>query len=805
MAQVPKCFVAYPSNIPGKGDAIESAVETLNAGAVVHATSWKSLAVSGRPIIGAICEEIRLSAILIADITNLNPNVLFELGYSIALRKRLFLIFNDQVAGAKVLFDRFQLLKTTGYAPYSNSDQIAGRFYADQPFSSLDKNLYDELSNAALAPVSQDGLLYIKPETSTEAVMRIARRVAGAPIPNTVDDPKEIGVQPLEWYLANVEASRGVICHFLSDDYLDVRISNAKGAFVAGIAYGFGKPLLMLAHSPYDSPIDYHDLLAVHHNAGQAESAYQAWLSKLLEGVKHKPGPQAQSSSTSAAHTGLLELNIGDPIAEYESENLPEYFIPTSAYAEALAGQHSIFVGRKGTGKTATLLKLSDELQSDPRNHICIIKPVDYELEGLIALLRQQLSVSEKGYLVESFWKALVYTELAKSVYEKIKMRHQFVSVTQGEQALIDFVERNEDLILPEFSMRLETLVERLTIPMAAADQIKKRVSEAVHRELLGTLRDLLLSSLEKSKTVAILVDNLDKNWTPRTNIQLVSELLFGLLSVGVRIGEEFKKSSLGKKRLDLAMTTFIRSDIYAAVVGFAREPDKLPIRRIEWSDKELLWRVIERRIMMARPEIADKDEVWTKFFVDKVEDIPTREFLMQSVFPRPRDLIFIVRASLQNAVNRGHTRIEGNDVASGVQKYSGYVLSSLMAEGTPQFHKLDDFITQLFGGPTILTEDDVREALESAGLAITNADFVVDLLQDLTFLSYETSPDTFVFGYEKDQKPKLVSMARKTVKVVGAKRYKIHPAFHAYLELRPTESDGQSSLTFRTSNRAVN
>ena len=347
------------------------------------------------------------------------------------------------------------------------------------------------------------------------------------------------------------------------------------------------------------------DELAVHHNAGQAEAAYQAWLSRLLEGPKHKPTGQSQAIPASVANTGLLELNIGDPIAEFESENLPEYFIPTSAYAEALAGQHSIFVGRKGTGKTATLLKLSDQLQSDPRNHICVIKPVDYELEGLIALLRQQMSVSEKGYLVESFWKALIYTELAKSVYDKIKMRPEFVSKTQGERALIDFVERNEELILPEFSMRLETLVERLTKPIVGASEVKKRISEAVHRELLGTLREILLMALEKSKTVAILVDNLDKNWTPRTNIQLVSELLFGLLSVGVRIGEEFKKSSLGKKRIDLAMTTFIRSDIYAAVVTFAREPDKLPIRRIEWSDKELLWRVIERRIMLARPEIA--------------------------------------------------------------------------------------------------------------------------------------------------------------------------------------------------------
>lgn len=73
---------------------------------MVQATSWTSLAVTGRPIIGTICEEIRKSDLLIADITNLNPNVLFELGFAVTQPKRLWLIFNPKVAGAKVLFDR---------------------------------------------------------------------------------------------------------------------------------------------------------------------------------------------------------------------------------------------------------------------------------------------------------------------------------------------------------------------------------------------------------------------------------------------------------------------------------------------------------------------------------------------------------------------------------------------------------------------------------------------------------------------------------------------------------------------------
>lgn len=795
----PKCFVAYASNLPGKGDAIETAVSELNQGGMVEVTSWTSLGITGRPIISAICDEIRKSALVIADITNLNPNVLFELGFAVTQNKRLFLLFNPNVHGAKVLFDRFQLLTTVGYSSYTNSHDIVTQFYKEEPYAKLDQTLLADYAQLATVATKKNALLYIKPDLPTEAVMRISRRVAAAPIPSIIDDPKEIGVQPLEWYLVNVKAAKAVICHFLSDDYNDVKISNAKNAFIAGLAYGLQKTQLIFAHNPYYSPIDYRDLLRIHEDAKQAEVFYQDWLSKILEAEKQTAERVSLRDEVAAAHGSLVELNVGDPIAEYESEDLFEYFIPTSAYADALNGQYSIFVGRKGAGKTATLLKAADHLRSDPRNHICVIRPVDYELEGLLSLLRQQMTVSEKGYLIESFWKALIYTELAKSVYEQIIPKHEFVPYSQAENDLIEFVRSNEDLIVPEFSMRLETLVKRLSTlsgDSKSSTEIKTRVSERVHKTLLNSLRDLLVNCLDKTHLVALLVDNLDKNWTSRSDVDLTSELLLALLSVGPRIADDFKKSSLGKRRLDVMMTIFIRSDIYAAVLVHARESDKLPIRKIEWDDSELLIRVIEQRIMTSDPSI-DSTGIWQKYFSETVNGVATKDFLVQSVFPRPRDLIYLVRASLQNAVNRGHTKIEEKDILTGLEQYSSFAFASLMAEGAPQFRNLQDVITQLFGGPSVLTDDDIREALEEAGQGITNLDYVVGLLQDLTFLSYETTVGRFVFGYEQEQKGKLKVLAKKTARAVGKRRYQVHPAFHAYLELTPVEASGQQPMIF--------
>ena len=41
-------------------------------------------------------------------------------------------------------------------------------------------------------------------------------------------------------------------------------------------------------------------------------------------------------------------------MAENEANGLPEYFLETSFYDEVLEDQTRLFVGRKGTGKTAT-------------------------------------------------------------------------------------------------------------------------------------------------------------------------------------------------------------------------------------------------------------------------------------------------------------------------------------------------------------------------------------------------------------------------------------------------------------------
>lgn len=85
-------------------------------------------------IITRILEEIRDCKCLIADLTDLNPNVLFELGYAIAHRKRVWLLLDVSIERAKLEFTRFQLLTTVGYQGAGNSQKIVEEFFREQPF-----------------------------------------------------------------------------------------------------------------------------------------------------------------------------------------------------------------------------------------------------------------------------------------------------------------------------------------------------------------------------------------------------------------------------------------------------------------------------------------------------------------------------------------------------------------------------------------------------------------------------------------------------------------------------------------------
>ncbi|MGA2685686.1 MAG: hypothetical protein ABSF51_11595 [Verrucomicrobiota bacterium] len=91
-------FVAYPSLPKEIGNSIRMAcLEIKRQLPSANIEPWEANQIAGYCLIDPILEKIKSSNILIADVTRLNFNVIYEIGYAIGLKKRVFLIRNKSV------------------------------------------------------------------------------------------------------------------------------------------------------------------------------------------------------------------------------------------------------------------------------------------------------------------------------------------------------------------------------------------------------------------------------------------------------------------------------------------------------------------------------------------------------------------------------------------------------------------------------------------------------------------------------------------------------------------------------------
>ena len=202
---IPKAFFAYPSSGQTLKEAIQFAVPKLNASGQVNIKIWEECTKGGNLIINTICQAIDGSELFFADLTGLNPNVMFELGYAIARDKRVWLIIDDTYKETKKMFEQLRVLTTILYVPCCNSDDIITGFYKDKPYATIENTIFQTEIKRNLKPSSFPSILHLKGEYQDQAavlVSRLLKKKFDESI--TIDDPRESTVQRLSWYGDNV-------------------------------------------------------------------------------------------------------------------------------------------------------------------------------------------------------------------------------------------------------------------------------------------------------------------------------------------------------------------------------------------------------------------------------------------------------------------------------------------------------------------------------------------------------------------------------------------------------------------------
>lgn len=791
-------FFAYGSSREATRETLFTAGRKIESTGLIKSRSWEELKVGGKVVIRQIFQAIDEASLAVFDVSTLNENVLFEMGYAIARGKRIWILLDKTDREVTKRWAQFRLLYTVGYQTWANSEDIKVAFLRDRPDIDDGTNLYDELIEPNLTPEIEGALFYLPSFHSTEAAMRLGQRLdreTRRGIRLISADPTESAVSPIAWYAQKAFETSGTIAHLVAHRRDHAWLHNARISLVAGMAVGLERPLLLLSEEDYTEPFDYRDLLHRYDSPSNCVEQASSWLASLDLPAQTKPGGRRLRLVTE-----LRGLRFGEPVAENESDVLSDYFVETGAFDDVMRSRNTLFIGRKGSGKTANMLQAAARLREDARNLVVVVKPQSYELEGLASLL-SSLPMSAKPYAVVSLWNFLLQSEIARSAVLTLKNRLTGVPFTDAERRLLAFIDDSDFGIMDDFAIRFERTIGsiqqfKLADVKSIADG-RDVLNEALHAEAIRTLRGLLGPVLKGRNRVAVLVDNLDKAWDRRSDLDVVSQLLLGLLSAVGQVETEYGKEDYWRDRVSLTLAIFLRSDIYSHIQRDAREPDKIPTSLLTWEDPELLLRVIEERFLAARPTKTSPDELWDAFLCETVTDMPIRDYLSWRVLPRPRDMIYLLNAAIISAVNSRRVRVEEHDFVLAARYYSQFALEALLVENGITISELEDILLEFAAEPPIRERSDVLDLISRTISDRERATEVLMRLQAMSFLGVEVGPGRFIYP-EMGPAGKLAeTLAGKLAESRGGViRHIVHPAYRPYLEIPDTELGDASPST---------
>ena len=779
----PTGFYAYSSDPQQLSETIETAITSINQRQIIRVKSWQKLSVGGKLVIKEILKEVASSDIFLCDLTGLNHNVLFELGFAIANRKRVWLTLDVTKTKNVSQVRALPLISSFGYHEHVNYEQLTNQFIEERPYNDLSSHVLKDhdtlIDRVQRSPLIND-VFYIPSSVESTASKIVIQYLGSLKKQNgrkvVVYDHLENSGDRLQWFLRNILEANSVIVHLDDPGSQDAPINNARCSLLAGMAIGFKKNVCMVAPHPFDVPFDYQEHLFVYKTGKLCRTAIQKWLQPIFMSRLDRESPSHHDSELA-----LLEFHIGEPVAENEEVELGNYFVPTQAFSAGTRAKLAIFVGRKGTGKTANLYQLREFYSKERSNLVVTIKPVSFRIAVFGSLLHDYFPRQDQAAdFVERTWRAIIYAELAVEVHQWITKNTQFRERTDDEYAVMDHVEKHSDFIESDFAGRIDVIRSLIRRSMDAGDSPMAAL-HTIARDFSQPLIDAYSSILQRFQKVAILVDNLDKAWSVNGDLDVQRILIHGLLEFQNTIGRD-----LSSARADIRLFIFLREDIFSNVIAKADEPDKvrLSVVRIAWPSGGKLLSILEKRFCYCSPDLT-VESIWSELFCSDIAGQATKDYLLEHVMPRPRDLIHVVHSAIDNCVSRSRSRIEADDLRDAIREYYQFLLDNMYTEYGVYMPVLRDLVQAFSGTKVRQTGYEMRRTVRAylhEGGGFTR---IIEFLFRVSFIGIEQR-DRIKFAYTNDEARRLFPLVKRRLRWYNLPRihFVIHPAFRAGLEL---------------------
>ena len=130
-------------------------------------------------------------------------------------------------------------------------------------------------------------------------------------------------------------------------------------------------------------------------------------------------------------------------------------------------------------------------------------------------------------------------------------------------------------------------------------------------------------------------------------------------------------------------------------------------------------------------------DDSWSILFPQNVVGLSPWDFIAQTTLPRPRDVIFLMKEAIAGAINLGHSSVEGQDLLNARDKYSEYILNSILAEDDPDKGSLEPILYEFAGCKKEMARSEVEKRISRGAGDPADTTFYLDLLCDVNFFGY--------------------------------------------------------------------
>jgi len=724
--------------------------------------TWRDLPIAGQTIFCEICKAMRFSGSLVADVSTLNFNLLFEIGFGIGVGKPVIPIRDVSFTQDKRLFDGFGMLDTLGYVDFVNSEELAARLFEILPAPPLSRLNVD---------INVEVPLYVlKSPHDTDGQIQLLATIKKSALRFRAFDPQEIPRLSLHDARIQVAQSIGVVAHLSHPSRDSALIHNARCALVCGMAMAQQKVVVILQETHVPQPIDYRDVVLTY---GTPDN-----IPLLLDGPVREVVTQLQSTRERPGSTtsqNLLEtIDLGDVAAENEITELDSYFVQTGQANLARQGRARLVVGRKGTGKTAIFYRIREELFHRRTHLVLDMKPEGHQFKELRETVLSKMGEGVQEHTMVAFWNYILLAELARKIIDDWPHARHDPDRLAGYERVEEVYKRHNPGFEADFSQRLLLEANRLAQALgdAGLDAIGPQLTELIFSGDVRELNEAVSDYLTEKETVWLLIDNLDKGWPIRGSTPMDILIVRSLLEATRKLQRE-----LEERGIDFHCLVFLRTDIYEHLVVLTPDKGKDTAIRLDWEDSALFEEIIRRRIVTSTELDGPARELWARICVSHVQAEDTFNYVVERTLMRPRDLLLFVRKLIEVAINRGHDRIEADDIPQAERAYSEDMLLTTAYEIADTHPRCAEALYAFQGAAERLGHSDLVGLLLGAGLQNAEVEEAINLLLWFGFLGV-SRPDGELYSHSVQFN---ISRLRSLAEPPEG-RFVIHPAFRAAL-----------------------